>query len=171
MHDIQRKTDKAGDCTCIDEYLANCDTAFRFAFRHEPNAEAPNAEVIRNDVKRAVKESDLTEKGIEDRKTDESAVAKGECKLIDLLFVDILDTGKEDKGKRDRQRMRKDTKAKHEKPVFEIQRGKIELGDGINDEKGLCDLDNDGGKSFCEVSIDDLCFSCDKADENQQKQA
>ena len=46
-----------------------------------------------------------------------------------------------------------------------------DYGDGINDEKGLCDLDNDGGKSFCEVSIDDLCFSCDKADENQQKQA
>ena len=71
----------------------------------------------------------------------------------DLFFIEVLCFVKDQQGKSDHEGVGKKAKAENDESVFQIQCGKFQLFDGINDEKGLCDVGNDDRKPSCQSFV------------------
>ena len=118
----------------------------RLALCHEQNAVAPAAEIVGNDVERAVKEPDLTEQRAQNRIADEGAVGEDAPEFIDFLFVGILRAPKDELGEQCHQNMRERAEQQDPQAVFQFLRGEAEARDGMEHQTRHTHLGDECGE-------------------------
>ena len=148
LHEEEDNADGAGDCSEVDEDLSDSQLDVVATSRQNRDTPSPDHQIEADHEPRPHKSASCAKERFEDWNPEESRVAENGGKLRELSLIGVLKAAEGKEGKDGQKGVGTKTEKKRQKTEPKRVRRVVHADEGVDDQRGLSDGDDQPRKVF-----------------------